>query len=115
MAPLASRRRTRFQFTYKLIITDRVKGKCEPYPRYSPERDGLGGCSTCFSLVELSMPGRPSTLRSGSSYGGRRSLDRLESQVLGRMACTGSKLFRSNRVLAPVISVRWSSAHITNA
>jgi len=46
-----------FQFTYRLKVAERVKGKCERHPRYNPERDGRGGikggCSACFSLYEL--------------------------------------------------------------
>ena len=46
-----------FQFTYKLKVAERVKGKCERHPRYNPERDGRGGikggCSACFSLYNL--------------------------------------------------------------
>ena len=46
-----------FQFTYKLKVAGRVKGKCERHPRYNPERDGRGGikggCSACFSLYNL--------------------------------------------------------------
>jgi hypothetical protein len=46
-----------FQFTYKLKVAERVKGKCERHPRYNPERGGpggiKGGCSTCFSLFDL--------------------------------------------------------------
>jgi hypothetical protein len=45
------------QFTYKLKITERVKGKCSRHPRYNPEKDGRagirGGCSCCFSLFDL--------------------------------------------------------------
>lgn len=45
------------QFTYKLKITERVKGKCSRHPRYNPEKDGRGGirgaCSCCFSLYNL--------------------------------------------------------------
>jgi hypothetical protein len=45
------------QFTYKLKITERVKGKCNRHPRYNPEKDGRagvrGGCSCCFSLYDL--------------------------------------------------------------
>ena len=45
------------QFTYKLKITERVKGKCERHPRYNPEKDGRAGirgaCSCCFSLCDL--------------------------------------------------------------
>jgi hypothetical protein len=48
------RRKTMFQFSYKLKVSERVKAKCERHPRYNPERDGRGGikegCSTCFSL-----------------------------------------------------------------
>jgi hypothetical protein len=46
-----------FQFSYKLKVAERVKGKCPRHPRYNPERDGRGGikggCSTCFSLYDL--------------------------------------------------------------
>jgi hypothetical protein len=46
-----------FQFTYRLKVAERVKGKCKRHPRYSPERDGRGGikggCSACFSLCDL--------------------------------------------------------------
>ena len=46
-----------FQFTYKLKVAERVKGKSERHPRYNPERDGRGGikggCSACFSLYDL--------------------------------------------------------------
>ena len=45
------------QFTYKLKITERVKGKCSRRPRYNPEKDGRAGirgaCSCCFSLYDL--------------------------------------------------------------
>ena len=45
------------QFTYKLKITERVKGKCSRHPRYNPEKDGRAGirgaCSCCFSLYDL--------------------------------------------------------------
>ena len=45
------------QFTYKLKITERVKGKCNRHPRYNPEKDGRAGirgaCSCCFSLYDL--------------------------------------------------------------
>jgi hypothetical protein len=45
------------QFTYKLKITERVKGKCGRHPRYNPEKDGRAGirgaCSCCFSLYDL--------------------------------------------------------------
>ena len=45
------------QFTYKLKITERVKGKCNRHPRYNPEKDGRAGirgaCSSCFSLYDL--------------------------------------------------------------
>lgn len=45
------------QFTYKLKITERVKGKCTRHPRYNPEKDGRAGirgaCSCCFSLYDL--------------------------------------------------------------
>ena len=46
-----------FQFTYKLKVAERVKGKFERHPCYNPERDGRGGikggCSACFSLYNL--------------------------------------------------------------
>lgn len=46
-----------FQFTYKLKVAERVKGKYERHPRYNPEREGRagikGGCSACFSLYDL--------------------------------------------------------------
>jgi hypothetical protein len=45
------------QFTYKLKITERVKGKCSRHPRYNPEKDGRAGirgaCSCCYSLYDL--------------------------------------------------------------
>ena len=45
------------QFTYKLKITERVKGKCSRHPRYNPEKDDRAGirgaCSCCFSLYDL--------------------------------------------------------------
>lgn len=45
------------QFTYRLKITERVKGKCSRHPRYNPEKDGRAGirgaCSCCFSLYDL--------------------------------------------------------------
>lgn len=45
------------QFTYKLKITERVKGKCSRHPRYNPEKDGRAGirgaCSCCFSLYDV--------------------------------------------------------------
>lgn len=45
------------QFTYKLKIAERVKGKCNRHPRYNPEKDGRAGirgaCSCCFSLYDL--------------------------------------------------------------
>jgi hypothetical protein len=45
------------QFTYKLKITERVKGKCNRHPRYNPEKDGRAGirgaCSCCYSLYDL--------------------------------------------------------------
>jgi len=50
-----------FQFTYKLKVAERVKGKCEPHPRYNPECDGRGGikggCSACFSCITFSKRG----------------------------------------------------------
>ena len=60
------------QFTYKLKITERVKGKCSRHPRYNPEKDGRagirGGCSCCFSLYDLYQARMRWTQRSGSSY-----------------------------------------------
>jgi len=45
------------QFTYKLKINERVKGKCSRHTRYNPEKDGRAGirgaCSCCFSLYDL--------------------------------------------------------------
>lgn len=42
------------QFTYKLKITEREKGKCSRHPRYNPEKDGRAGirgaCWCCFPL-----------------------------------------------------------------
>ena len=56
MAPL-SKEEMMLQFTYKLKITERVKGKCSRHPRYNPEKDGRAGirgaCSCCFSLYDL--------------------------------------------------------------
>ena len=50
-----------FQFTYRLKVAERVKGKCKRPPRYNPERDGRGGikgeCSACFSLYDLQQAG----------------------------------------------------------
>jgi hypothetical protein len=57
MAPPSEEEETMLQFTYKLKITERVKGKCSRHPRYNPEKDGRagirGGCSCCFSLYDL--------------------------------------------------------------
>jgi hypothetical protein len=65
-----------FQFTYKLKVSERVKAKCERHPRYNPERDGRGGikggCSTCFSLLDL--------------YKARLSLDAAHRAFLRRTA-----------------------------
>jgi hypothetical protein len=56
MAP-SPEEETMLQFTYKLKITERVKGKCSRHPRYNPEKDGRAGirgaCSCCFSLYDL--------------------------------------------------------------
>jgi len=45
------------KFTYKQIIRERVRAKCQRHPRYNPEKDGRsgikGGCSTCYSLHDL--------------------------------------------------------------
>lgn len=45
-----------FQFTYKLKVAERVKGKCERHPRYNPERDGRGGIKGGCSPVSLCIP-----------------------------------------------------------
>jgi hypothetical protein len=39
MAP-SPEEKTMLQFTYKLKVTERVKGKCSRHPRYNPEKDG---------------------------------------------------------------------------
>lgn len=44
-----------FQFTYKLRVTERVKGKCERHPRYN--RSGTGA-------AESRVDARPATLSS---------------------------------------------------
>jgi hypothetical protein len=45
------------QFSYKLIVKERVKAKCPRHPRYNPETQGrgaiVGGCSTCSDLFDL--------------------------------------------------------------
>ncbi len=45
------------QFTCKLNLAERVKGKCSRHPRYNAVKDGRAGirgrCSTCFSLYDL--------------------------------------------------------------
>jgi hypothetical protein len=62
------------QFTYKLKITERVKGKCNRHPRYNPEKDGRagirGGCSCCWSLYDL-YQARMALLSENSSAGQR--------------------------------------------
>jgi hypothetical protein len=64
------------QFTYKLKITERVKGKCSRHPRYNPEKDGRagirGGCSCCFSLYDL--------------YQARLALDAAQREFIRRAA-----------------------------
>ena len=64
------------QFTYKLKITERVKGKCSRHPRYNPEKDGRagirGGCSCCFSLYDL--------------YQARMALDAAQREFIRRAA-----------------------------
>ncbi len=64
------------QFTYKLKITERVKGKCSRHPRYNPEKDGRagirGGCSCCFSLYDL--------------YQARIALDAAQREFIRRAA-----------------------------
>jgi hypothetical protein len=51
-----------FQFTYKLKVAERIKGKCNRHPCYNPERDGRGGikggCSACFCLYDLQQASR---------------------------------------------------------
>jgi hypothetical protein len=45
------------QFSYKLIVKERVKAKCPKHPRYNPEKQGrgaiVGACSTCSDLYDL--------------------------------------------------------------
>lgn len=64
------------QFTYKLKITERVKGKCKRHPRYNPEKDGRAGirgaCSCCFSLYDL--------------YQARIALDAAQREFIRRAA-----------------------------
>lgn len=64
------------QFTYKLKVTDRVKGKCSRHPRYNPEKDGRAGirgaCSCCFSLYDL--------------YQARVALDAAQREFIRRAA-----------------------------
>lgn len=64
------------QFTYKLKITERVKGKCTRHPRYNPEKDGRAGirgaCSCCFSLYDL--------------YQARVALDAAQREFIRRAA-----------------------------
>jgi hypothetical protein len=64
------------QFTYKLKITERVKGKCSRHPRYNPEKDGRAGirgaCSCCFSLYDL--------------YQARMALDAAQREFIRRAA-----------------------------
>ena len=64
------------QFTYKLKITERVKGKCSRHPRYNPEKDGRAGirgaCSCCFSLYDL--------------YQSRIALDAAQREFIRRAA-----------------------------
>ncbi len=46
-----------FKLSYKLVVRERVQGKCARHPRYNPEKDGRagikGGCSACYSLLDL--------------------------------------------------------------
>ena len=46
-----------FKLSYKLIVRERVQGKCDRHPRYNPEKEGRagikGGCSACYSLLDL--------------------------------------------------------------
>ena len=46
-----------FKLSYKLVVRERVQGKCDRHPRYNPEKDGKagikGGCSACYSLLDL--------------------------------------------------------------
>jgi len=64
------------QFTYKLKITERVKGKRSRHPRYNPEKDGRAGirgaCSCCFSLYDL--------------YQARIALDAAQREFIRRAA-----------------------------
>jgi hypothetical protein len=64
------------QFTYKLKINERVKGKCSRHPRYNPDKDGRagirGGCSCCFSLYDL--------------YQARMALDAAQREFIRRAA-----------------------------
>jgi hypothetical protein len=64
------------QFTYKLKISERVKGKCSRHPRYNPEKDGRAGirgaCSCCFSLFDL--------------YRSRIALDAAQREFIRRAA-----------------------------
>jgi hypothetical protein len=64
------------QFTYKLKIAERVKGKCSRHPRYNPEKDGRAGirgaCSACFSLYDL--------------YQARVALDAAQREFIRRAA-----------------------------
>ena len=43
------------QFTYKLKITERVKGKCSRHPRYNPEKDGRAGIRGAMLLLFLAL------------------------------------------------------------
>lgn len=64
------------QFTYKLKISERVKGKCVRHPRYNPEKDGRAGirgaCTCCFSLYDL--------------YQARVALDAAQREFIRRAA-----------------------------
>ena len=46
-----------FKLSYKLVVRERVQGKCDRHPHYNPEKDGKagikGGCSACYSLLDL--------------------------------------------------------------
>jgi hypothetical protein len=76
MAPSPEEEETMLQFTYKLKVTERVKGKCSRHPRYNPEKDGRAGirgaCSCCFSLYDL--------------YQARVALDAAQREFIRRAA-----------------------------
>jgi hypothetical protein len=43
------------QFTYKLKLSERVKGKCSRHPRYNPEKDGRAGLLPPLSPTKLRL------------------------------------------------------------